>query len=473
LNGSVVRSLRLRLDAAGVWAGGVAFAVLLGLLASTARSWAAPVVAVAVLALGAYYIRVLGLQVGLVVLLIVTSVCDHFTFSVGPLAMRAEQVAALLALVALAVTTIRAGRTHWVKPSAAEWLLLAWFACNVVSSLIASPDRRLSAKILALIGICSLGLFLPRRLLAGSESNAHLETVIRWLLIVFATEAGYGTAMYLLHIFGPTISIARNPASGHLGAYGTLWEQNVFGGFAAAGAVAWIYLGRGRFQRPWLGLTACVGGLFDSVTRAAWLVAALVGLLGLIVPGLRRRLDPPTLRLGALGGLALVVTSVAVERIGKYTIQPPASGGGGSLLSAILNLVDVLGRFNQIGPVWADLNGHLVLGRGTASYEALHVAQGAPEHIASLPLLVLNDTGVVGLALFFAFAVAVFARAWSQRRSDLVVALGQVALVIGLTNLATETTELMVGWLLIGILLAAADGVSAQPSHIESAANTT
>jgi hypothetical protein len=92
-----------------------------------------------------------------------------------------------------------------------------------------------------------------------------------------------------------------------------------------------------------------------------------------------------------------------------------------------------------------------------ASFEALHVAKGVPEHIASLPLLVLNDTGVIGVALFAGFVAAVFVRVWSRRQNLIVLGLGQMALVVALTNIATETTELMIGWLLIGLLMAACD----------------
>jgi len=431
--------------------------LLLGLLAG--RSWAAPAAAAAVLAVGAYYARVFGLQVGLVVLLIVASAADHFTFHVGPVAVRAEQIAAMTALIALVIMNLRGSGASWLKPNIAEGMLLAWFACNVINSLLASPDRRLSLKILVLIGVCSLGFFLPRRLLGGPHAGEKLETVVRWLLIVFATEAAYGTLMYTLHVFGLNISLSRNPASGHVGAYGTLWEPNVFGAFAAAGAVAWVYLGPGRFKRPWFGLVACVGGLFDSVTRAAWLVAALAGALGVAVPSLRRRLDGRMLGLGALGSVAVIGVTVTVEQFGTYTIDPPVATRGHGLLAAILNLVDVVGRFNQLNPILGDIQGHILFGRGTASFEALHVVSGIPEHVASLPLLVLNDTGLIGLALFGGFAAAVVARAWSRRRVAIVAALGQVALVIGLTNLATETMELMTGWLLIGLLMAAVDPV--------------
>jgi len=446
-----------RLEVVTVWAAGVAFALLLDLLAWSSRGWAVSLMVAAVIGLGVYYSRVLGLQVGLVVLLLVTSAVDRFTFRAGPVYLRAEEVAGLCALLTLAVTRLRDHQRTWLRPSLPEALLGAWFACSIISSLLASPDKRLSARIIALMAVCALGLFLPRRILAGDRSAEKVQTVMAWLLIVFATEAGYGSLAYLLHVFGPTIAIAPNPASGHLAAYGTLWEQNVFGAFAAAGTVAWSYLGPRRFRNAWIGLAACTGGLIDSITRFAWLAAAATATLGLAVPGLRRRLDFAALGPGALAGLIVIGTTVAADRIATYTV--PVSGGPrrGGLLSAILNLVDVVGRLNQLNPILDDIRGNIVLGRGTASFEALHVVSGVPEHVASLPLLILNDTGLVGLALFGAFVIAIVARARSRRSAAIVVALGQVAVVIGLTNLATETTELMIGWLLVGLLMAAAD----------------
>jgi len=146
--------------------------------------------------------------------------------------------------------------------------------------------------------------------------------------------------------------------------------------------------------------------------------------------------------------------------------RPAAGSGtpGGSnegFLVAILNRVDLLGRFNQVSQVWDDIRDHLILGRGTAAFEALHQFKSVPEHLASLPLNVLDGTGLAGVALFTAFAAAVFVRAWSRRGDDLVHALGQVCLVIAFTNISTETLELMIGWLLIGMLLLAIDRAGA------------
>jgi hypothetical protein len=421
--------------------------------------------AAAALALAIYLVRVQGIAVGLVTTLIVTSVTDHFTFSIGPLALRAEQVAALIALAVLAVVKLRERDFSWLKPSLAEGLLLAWLVIGITGSLLASPDKRLSFKIVFLIAICSLGFLLPRRLLAGQRLAGHIDSVVFWLLVIFATESAYGVIAYILHVFGPTIGLTPNPASGHLSAYGTLWEQNVFGAFAAAGGVAWVYLRPSRFRWAVIGLAACVGGLFDSLTRAAWLAAALVGALGVALPSLRRRIDFRQVVYAGLGGAVVVAATLIVDRVGNYNVLIPRAVGGpdkGGLLAAILNIVDLVGRANQTGPVWGDVSGHLALGRGIASYQALHVVNNVPQHIASLPLLILHDTGMIGLLVFTGFVVAVIVRAWVRRGDPIVVGLGQTAIVVGLTNLATETTELMIGWLLIGVLMAAVD--AAPPS---------
>jgi hypothetical protein len=463
-----MNSALLRWGMAGMLVGAAAFAIFVGLMAAVGRSWAAPVMVAAVLLLGTYYVRVVGVHVGLVATLIVTSVVDHFTFAVGSLALRPEQVATFVALVVLAAMKVRERSIDWLKPSRTEIFLLGWFGVGILSSLLASPDRLLSAKILTLTLICSLGLFLPRRLLAGPHSAENIEAVTLWLLLVFATESAYGSIAYLLHVFGPTIGLTPNPASGHLTAYGTLWEQNVFGAFAAAGTVAWVYLGPKRFKWAAIGLTACLGGLFDSLTRAAWLVAVLVGVLGVVRRGLRRQIDMRTVGLGSLGSLVVVAATIVADRIASYSVFESGGGGSGgrgqsSLLSALLNVVDLTGRLNQWAPVWSDIDGRLAIGRGTASFEALHVIQAIPQHVASLPLLVFNDTGIVGVAVFGGFVAAVVTRVWSTRTNPIVGGLGQAAIVVALTNLATETTELMVGWLLIGILLAACDVASTLP----------
>ena len=164
---------------------------------------------------------------------------------------------------------------------------------------------------------------------------------------------------------------------------------------------------------------------------------------------------------GLLGGLMFAVSVVVVDQLGSYTVaipNAPPPQRHGNVLLAIFNMTDFIGRLNQTSPVWSDIHGrYLVIGRGTASFEALHQVGGVAEHVASLPLLVLNDTGVIGVGLFAGFVAMVAARVWPRRKDEIVGGLAQAAIVIGLANLATQTTELMIGWLLIGILIAAVD----------------
>jgi hypothetical protein len=464
---AVLNRARIRPDYLGVWIASVAFALIVAVLAQISRTGTAALMVIAVAALGFLYVRVLGLQVGLVLLLLVTSVIDRFTFRAGPVYLRPEEVAAVGAAVVFVIAKLRAGETSWLRPSMAEVFLGGWLVVSVISSLVESPDRALSVKNVLLLAVVVLGFVLPRRILTGERAAERLDTVVRCLLVVFATEAVYGSFGYLIHVFGPTIAISPNPASGHLGSHGTLWEPNVFGAFVAAGCVAWVYLGPRRFRRAWIGLALCMGGLVDSLTRAAWAAAAFVGGAGVALPRLRRHIDLLMVGTGLLGGLLAAAAVLVVDAIGSYTVPisyrvGPAPKAG--FFSAILNLTDFVGRINQVGLVWDDIRGDVLLGRGTATFEFLHHTNGVSDHIASLPLLALNDTGLIGLVLFGAFTIAVIVRAWTRRHHEVVLGLGQMALVIALANLATQTTQLMVDWLLIGLLMAAVDIAPAVPS---------
>jgi hypothetical protein len=407
---------------------------------------------VLVLIAGGGLIRVLGVNVGLVVLLIVTCLLDRGTFSAGRFDIRPEQIAALFALAMLTLRHLSRRRFVWLRPNVAEAVLGAWFLIGLVSSVTAAPSRSDSLKVLALLVISSLGLLLPRRILEGRRDE--LDQALRWLLLAIAAEAAYGVFAYFLHLLGPTLSLTLNPGTGHLTAHGTLWEPNVLGAICSAGAVGWVYFGRKYFRHPWIGVALCLSGTVVSFTRAAWL-AALIVLVLVVALSIRQKID-----LGSMirGGAATIVTIGAVaivDQPGGYS----QTGLGGS----IGNGTDVLGRLNQVGPVWADLRRHLIFGGGIDSYGQSHLVNGAPEHIANLELAVVNDTGVAGLLVFALFVAAFVAGVWRCRRDSTVIGLAAMALVVALTNQATETLELMITWLLVGLLAAAVDIAKSAP----------
>lgn len=425
-----------------------------------------------VLLAAAWYVLVLGPRLGLLALLITTCLIDRFTYRLGPVDIRGEQLAALLGLGLVAFWVIsRPGGWVLLRPNLAEALLGIWFALSLISSLTAAPDVSRSVRGVALLLISSLGLLLPRRLIDKTTDRELLDMVVKLLLLAFAVEGTYGTAAFLAHVFGPTVSLSANPATGHLSAYGTLWEPNVFGAFCAAGAVAWAWLGPPRFRASWLGIAACLAGTLVSFTRAAWLAVFVVLAISLAGP-VRQRTNLRQLALG-IACTALVALAVfGAERVTDYyprvngaPIIQPSSRGVSQLLT---NSIDVIGRLDQVPAVRTDLSGHAILGNGTASYGERHRIAGQPEqHIASLELSVVNDTGLLGLLVFAAFVAALVFAVWRRRRDPFVAGLGMAALLIAITNTATETTELMITWLMLGLVLMAVDAAAPPRSSTE------
>ena len=423
------------------------------------------VVAVGITAIA--FAKLLGWRVGVLVVLIVTSFIDRYTFSIGRVAIRPEQAAVLVAFAFIFFDRLRHG--GWLSSfrlSRSEVALLGWFAVGLVSSVALAPARGQSLKILALLCISSLALFLPRRLV--ENDSQLLDRVVHWLLLAFAVEAAYTLVAYFLRLAGPIISLSVNPAGGHLNAYGTLWEPNVLGAVSGAGAVAWAYLGRGHFRRAWIGVALCLSAMITSFSRASWLAVVLVLLLALVLAK-RARIEIRTLAIATAATLVVAAGVIAADRTGRYyqpvtpssTSEPaPRTSFGGSnrLLAILVNGVDVLGRLYQFQTAFDDLKGspvNILLGGGIDSYGERHTTAGRPQHIASLELAIVNDTGVLGLLVFLGLAALVAAEVWRTRADPRVTGLGAMVLVLALTNTSTETLELMITWLLLGLLLAA------------------
>jgi hypothetical protein len=425
---------------------GIALAVSVGTLSYVHPPLAWLGMSVLVLAAGAVFVRTLEWRAGLMVLLIVTCLIDRYTFSVGRLNIRPEHIAVALLLAATVLDRVRSGRLDAFKPRLGEAFLVAWFVVAAASSVLEAPHRSDSVKVLALLAISSLALFLPSRVIEKDQDV--LDRVLRWLLLAFAIDSAYAVGAYFLHLFGPTISISVNPAGGHFNAYGTLWEPNVLGAISGAGALAWAHLGKDRFRHHWIGIALCFSACVVSLARAALLAVVVVYVLSFVLPPGRR----PNIRASLYAIATALVTMAALilaDVAGKYTIQP------GGAINSLGNGTDLIGRLNQFRPVFADLKANPILGLGIDSFGQRHVTQGLAEHLANVELLLLNDTGILGLLLVLGFIAMLAIAAWLRRHDAMVVGLTATALVVFITNQATETLELMITWLLLGLVSAA------------------
>lgn len=432
-----------------------------GVLSATHAKAAVPIAAVIVAIASLLLIAALDVAVGLVVLLIISTLIDRFTLPIGGLSIRAEQLAAIGVLGGLAFVHRKNPSKAWLRPTVAEALLLAWLCVALMSSLFVAPERTASLKLVALVGICSSAMFLPRRLMR----TELVETAIRWLLVALLLEAAYGLAAWLLHAGGGNISVSLN--RGHLSAYGTLWEPNVFGAVCAAGAIAWLLIGHRFYRYSWAAVAICVGASTVSFTRTAWIAAAVVAGVMLITP-LRHSVDVSVAAVAGLASVALIGAILVVDHIGDYwpvSAAAPQTAPTADVTSSVADPVDIVGRTRQISPVLSDLSSHPLFGGGLNSLGQRHTDPGLA-HIGNLELLLLNDTGPVGVVLFALFALTVLVGAWRRRADALVVAVAAMTIVLGITNQATETTELMFTWLFLGLVLAATEprsGVVTRP----------
>ncbi|MGH7775881.1 MAG: hypothetical protein ACREPI_01725 [Candidatus Dormibacterales bacterium] len=469
------------------WAMLLASAALLVAFLGALAGWrntAATALAVAlVVAAGLGWSRLVGFPMGAVMLLVVTGVADRLTFPLGRISLRPEEVAVACALGVLAWSLASPSSQKAIEPRAEELVLAGWLGLNVVSSLLLSPLFGASAKIVLLLAICAGGFVLPRRLLSG---EADVRLAVRFLMVLLAGEAAYGVGAFLLHLAGPTVSVSVNGSTGQLMAFGTLWEPNVFGAFSSAGAILWILLGRRLFSGwvvPGLGAGICATAVLVSFTRAAWIAVVAVLVIALVADRLRRRglaLVPRSTALAACLFLVLGGAAWAGELHGSYHLtaaqaagisgsgQSPAGGGGGTAVTGsaspggvITNSVDVVGRLVQVREVLHEVKSSPLIGLGTATYGQRHQYQGSPFWLADLELRILYDTGLLGAALFAAFVIIIVVKAWRRRRSALVVALSAAALSLAITDTSTETMELMITWLVLGLSVAAIELVPA------------
>src|SRR5205807_512815 len=112
---------------------------------------------------GVVLVRLLGVRTGLMVLIIAACVVDQWVFPLGPVNIRPEQIAVLIALGFFLWDRSPSRDASWLRPNASELMLLGWFAVNLVSSVLEAPSKTASLKILGLLGVSSIALFLPRR----------------------------------------------------------------------------------------------------------------------------------------------------------------------------------------------------------------------------------------------------------------------------------------------------------------------
>lgn len=387
-----------------------------------------------------------------------------------------DQVAASMLVVPLVAALLIGARR--LRTDSTVWWLAAILAVNLVATVQHSPAR--SYSIAQCANLASAWAIYPL-VLNFVDTREELDTLLRRVLWASIVGSCIGIGAYLLAVSGFSVggadvsSSAAEFQSSAYGAYGTMVEPNILGGFAAGHLVLAVALlaaatrqsmapPRQRLLRWVVGCTAVA--LLFSFTRAAWLAAA-AGLVFVFVAagtgmdGLRGRLR----RIAPWVSVAVVVTVVLV-------LLP---GDAGTLFRfKLLNLVNLgsqtavlrLVTYGMALQQWLE---HPIIGWGTFTFAPL-VAQGADfqqfenwRHlwIGNYLLLALHDTGIVGLGLWLGLLTSIVRRGIRAvrvlRRADpvaarTVFALGAAVAVLLVAFLSTSGFTLGYSWLLIGLL---------------------
>jgi O-antigen ligase len=343
-----------------------------------------------------------------------------------------------------------------------DYWILAYLAINFASSAFGSPVPSATLRWALQNSLAVMSYFLVRMLIRDPET---LRKGFSVLLAVGVIESGYGILCYASNlVFGTTNGMSVGQYLYDVAApYGSLYEPNLFGAYAACNAVACLalYLSGGRRLRYALLSLICSLAAVLSYSRAA--LIAMVVSMGWLFWRSRGFGNWNYRRVSALVLAAGLILSIAVSAI------------GGVLQERFLGLYDkglaedtTITRLVVFQEALREIPNHPLLGSGTASFNLsfdwggfVPEWAGSATWIANAPLRILHDTGILGLVTILAFLGSVWWKTLSGlRRSNtqlpILLGLAAGALIYCISFQSTDGSILAFLWVHLGFLATAA-----------------
>ena len=390
--------------------------------------------------------------VGAIVALIIGSAVPRLYLEIAGLKARPEHV--ICGILCIGILFLRKKRSQpiqWIWP---DYLLMAYAALNLFSSLFMSIEPRQTIKWALQQVLVILAYYFLRVLI---QDRAGLRKAFMALLAVGAATVAYGIICFYSNLlFGTEFGMTIGQYGDTPAPYGLQYEANLLGSYSGALCVMmlvmYLYDHRRRFL---VGFTLALAGMAISLSRGA-LGATLIGLFAVAIFSLKKKLLTRQLLLniaqGTLCALLVVLPAVVpqyAERfnamdIGEPTVDP-----------------NTLTRVVQVSSAFDEVLKHPFLGGGTSSFQLAFDWQALGEEweeqgwIGNTEMRVLHDTGIVGLAVFVAFLVALYRRSRKVLKSESnpeLVALLASALVYCISFQATEGTLLAFAWVHLGLI---------------------
>lgn len=397
---------------------------------------------------------------------------NGFPIPIGTTNVRADQTVSALMVIGLGLSAVFLGRRLYVdRPLLA---LIALLGLNAVTTAFVSPSLRYSAmQVVNLTATWAIYAVIVN-CVDSADMADRLTAVFLWIL---ALAALVGIIAFAAGISGYPIGMANVKGSPldigqPYGAFGTAVEPNIFGSMCQSAFVvvaAMLLLGQ-RDEAPfrrhhlWAILVITGLGLLLSFTRGAW-VGTVCGLAAVVVlaplVGRRIRLMP----------LALPAAATTIGVVWLWTYDGPAGQFFRYKVDNLFNPQSSTAMFRLVsyGLAWTQIVQKPIFGWGTFTYAAL-LAQGSDvkelgvEHslwIGNYVLLILHDTGIVGLLVFGVLIWAVVRMGRHAARSlvaarpaSAVSVLALVASMSGLlvSFLASSGFTFTYPWVVIGLI---------------------
>jgi O-antigen ligase len=343
-----------------------------------------------------------------------------------------------------------------------DYWVYGFIAINFVSSAVGSTAPASTLRWALQNSLAVLPYFLIRYLIRDLRA---LRKAYRILLTVGLAECVFGIFCYLSHyFFNTTFGVTAGQYFVDVAApYGSMYEANLFGAYAAGTAVLFlaIYLAGQHRLLSSLGFLIAASATALSYSRSA--LGALVVVSVWVFWRQRNSEGGRRVKFIAATLAIVIVFSVAMSAVGGVLQERFKD-----LYYQGLTEETTISRVVVLQEALFEIPSHPILGTGTASFNlsfdwGRFIPQWASDKtwIGNAPLRILHDTGLVGLTIFFGFFFSV----WRKTRlilkgiaspDSMVLGLVAGTLVYALCFQLTDGTILAFCWVHLGFLASAA-----------------
>lgn len=446
-----------------VWQRFDVIATVVAILIVCRVAWVEDISWISALAVGLVVVAVglVAWPYGILSLLIGASAMSVFMIGVGAWNARPEHFAVFYAVIAVGVWLI-AGKRR-LNFNRLDYCVLLFVGANFLSSALGSSDPASTLRWALQNCLAVFFYFLIRVLIQDARMLGY---AFRIFLAVALIESVYGIFAYVSHqlfdtSFGMTIGQYLKDVAAPMG---TMFEPNLFGAYTASASVIFfsLYLFAGHRVRDLVCFVIATIASFLSFSRASLVALVVVGAY-LFWKGHRHsegNSQRKVLVVGLVVVLILVLFSGAIGQIVRERFT--------NLFYEGLAEETTISRAIIMQEALAEVPGHLLIGRGTASFNLTfdwnrYIPSWASDKtwIGNAPLRILHDTGLLGLGAIVGFFVTVWlkirpALKAPSQKNCIVVALWAGLLIYAISFQSTDGTILAFTWVHLGLLASAA-----------------